>query len=294
MLRLIRIVCLMLLLAGCSARLDDTGMASPLLFSETEIQNAPTIYVMAPGALTSVSFFEPATRFLSPDGAFVYYRLPGLDGLSLDHQVDVERAAETVASFLADYPEKRIRLIGYSLGGAILISAASKLHHDDIKVAAISPAVENGGGYRTALRSAVDLVAASLRAGSLSRAKIWREYYATLLFGRKGLGRETAKRRAEEIWRQEAARIVIPEGAMPDAHSKGLRNWSLPEGFSVGNARIRFYVGAEDPVFSPTQTKEFAEKVGVENIMTYEDHGHILPISNPKIYEDVIRFFDDG
>lgn len=264
-----------------------------MLYSGSELDAASAIYVMVPGALTPVSFFDPAKRIVEEGAATIFYRLPGLDGLPLDHQVEVESAADNIAGLLNAYPDKPIKLIGYSLGGAILISTASRLQHKNVKVAAISTAVEHGGGYETTLRAMADLTGAAIRAASFDRRQVWREYYRTLLFGRAGLKDKDRRQQADEIWRQEKTRIVYPEGDMPDAHSKNLRRWSLPEGYAAPSARIRIYAGAEDPVFSTAQTHKFADKIGAERVVIYEGHGHLLPISKPDVYDDVAAFFED-
>ncbi len=54
---------------------------------------------------------------------------------------------------------------------------------------------------------------------------------------------------------------------------------------------VVFFIGTEDPVFSAKQTVALAEKVGVEQIRRYENGGHLLFLTHPEVFDDILDFF---
>lgn len=284
-----------LLLAACAAapaRLQHTE--TPLLFDASEVARADTLAFFIPGALSPVSIFDGAKAWRDRYGyALVYYRLPGLDGLALDHTLEIQAAANTIAGFAERYPEKRIRIVGYSTGGPIGILAAGQLD-GDVRVAAISTAVERAGGISTRLRAAADIAAAGIRAGSLDREKVWLEYYRTLLFGRAGLSDADLRPVMSRLVETEKERIVLPRPALSKAHTSDLSNWSVPEDFRIDPDRVRFFVGKEDPVFSTAQVSRFSDRLGGIEIKTYPKDGHILFLTRPSVFDDIAGFFEAG
>lgn len=267
---------------------------SPLRYDAREIDAASEIVVFIPGALASVEIFAPAIELKAPGQAFVYYRFPGLDGLPLDHDLVIDHAAQRIAEFTNAQSAERVRLLGYSTGGAIALIATQYVDAADAKVAALSPAVPKAGGFATTFRGAIDIAAASARAGSLDRGEVWREYYRTLLFGRAGLSDPALAERIDQIARSQADNIVIPERDLSRAHTEDLSDWKPPSGFSVNPDEVAFFVGTEDPVFSMRQTRKFADAIGVGTIVEYPDGGHLLFLTHPEVFEDIFAFFNGG
>ena len=269
------------------------GSQSPLMFNHDEVQQTDTIVILIPGALAPIEMFAPTNAWRKCGYALAYYRFPGLDGLPLDHKLGIENAARQIADFANQYPGKRIRLIGYSTGGPIVILASQEIRSDDVKVAAMSSAVPKAGGFTTAMRGAYDVLAAAIRARSLNRKDIWLEYYRTLLFGRKGLTSPDLADALDHFVEQEKDNIIVPDSLLSYSHSGDLRNWILPDGFHADSENVRFFVGAEDPVFSIEQTREFAEAIGVSMIQEYPSSGHLLFLTMPEVFDDIYSFFEN-
>ncbi len=282
-------------IVGCaSQRLPVNGAESPLLFDPAEVENSDAIAVFIPGALAPIDIFSPAKAWRVSGYALVYYRFPGLDGLPLDHELSIDGAAEEIAQFANRYPQKPIRLLGYSTGGPIAILASQRISGDDVKVAALSPAPPKAGGFWTAWRSSYDVIAASIRAGSTRREKVWREYYRTLLFGRAGLKNPGLADRIDQLAEQQREKIVIPERDMNRAHTRDIRRWTVPGDLYIDREKVTFYIGAEDPVFSVKQIWEFAESIGVTRVIEYPKGGHLLFITHPEVFNDVLSFFGES
>jgi pimeloyl-ACP methyl ester carboxylesterase len=282
----------MLMCAACSAEKSSfRGAQSPLAYDVAAVSRADRIAILIPGALASVDIFAPAQKWKASGYAIVTYRFPGMDGLPLDHRLGIEDAAAQIAAFTAGHPGKAYRLLGYSTGGPIAISAAGRIA-GDVKVAAMSSAVERAGGTATALRSSFDVLAAAARAGSVDREVVWLEYYRTLLFGRAGLKNPDLRAQASTIVAKERSRIVIPEGELLAAHSEDLRGWRLPPAPRLPADRLRFFIGQEDPVFSDAQTAAFARAFGAPGIARYPAQGHLLFLTRPEVFDDVLAFFE--
>ncbi|MCP5072910.1 MAG: alpha/beta hydrolase [Rhodobacteraceae bacterium] len=291
--RSLPIVLLCATLIGCTgSNLPTHGSQSPLKYELQKVEKADTLVFLVPGALASVKIFGAEEVWQKNGSAIVQYRFPGLDGLPLDHALDIDSAAGTISRFANRYPNKKFRLAGYSTGGPIAITAASRIKSNDVKVAAISTAVEFGGGLETQSRGAFDVVNAAFRAGTLQKDEIWYEYYRILLFGRSTLDNPKLAEKSSTIVRQEKKRLVVPDSRISKAHTSALRSWQLPAAFDIPNVKIQFFVGLEDPVFSRRQTLAFARKVGASKISGYRDQGHLIFLTNPGVFKDVRAFFD--
>ena len=281
-------------MAGCALKpLPVKGAESPLVFDPAEVETSEAIVVFIPGALASIEIFSPAKAWGASGYALVHYRFPGLDGLPLDHELAIDSAAEEIAQFADRYPHKPIRLLGYSTGGPIAILASQIIQADDVKVAALSPAPSKAGGIETVLRSSRDILAASIRAGSFRRDKVWMEHYRTLLFGRAGLKCPDLADRIDQIADQERENIVIPERDISRAHTRDIRNWTVPDDLHIDPETVSFYIGTEDPVFSVKQIRKFAESIGVTRIKEYPRGGHLLFLTHPEVFDDVLSFFGE-
>jgi pimeloyl-ACP methyl ester carboxylesterase len=291
-LRYLVLICLALL-AGCtSGQPRFAGVQSPLLYDPAQVERADKVAILIPGALASVGIFAPAQAWQDEGYALVYYRYPGLDGLPLDHDLGIENAARQIAEFTLGYPGKHFRLLGYSTGGPIAILAAEQIG-GDVRVAAMSTAVERGGGLRTTARGGFDLLGAVLATGSLSRSKLWRQYYRILLFGRKGLRDPALVARADAIIGPDDGGITAPPPDMPRAHTGDLRRWTLDGTPTLPADRIRFFIGLEDALFSTGQTRRFARQFGDVTILGYPRQGHLLFETYPQVFDDVLAFFEE-
>ncbi len=280
-------------LIGCSATTRaNNSPVDPLIYDENAVEQAETIAILIPGALAGRDIFVETEEWLkNPGYAIAFYRFPGLDGLALDHDLRIDAAAKHIAIFANRYPDKKIRILGFSTGGPIAIVAASQIQAD-VKVAAMSSAVERGGGTASALRSSVDIAMAALQAKSFKLENVWPSYYRTLLFGRKGLEDPQKGAEIDRLVALKKDDLVLPKEGIADAHTNDLRNWRLPDGLPLDPARLEFFVGGEDPVFSIQQTRSFAAKLGDPIIHSYPDQGHLLFLTQPSVFKDILAFFE--
>jgi len=280
-------------LMSCGTTNDGfTSHEDPFVFDKAEVERASAIAIMIPGALAPIDIFSPTKQWKNQGYALAFYRFPGLDGLPLDHNLGIQAAADNIAAFANGFPNKKVRLLGYSTGGPIAILAGEDIK-GDVKVAAMSSAVELAGGAATTVRATYDIVAAAARAKSLRRDRIWHEYYRTLLYGRKGLKDPSLVNLANQIAEAEKANIIVPDGDMPRAHSGDLQRWRLNNRPRLPERQLRFFIGLEDPVFSTDQTRKFARAFGHPEIRKYPHQGHLLFLTQPDIFDDILDFFNE-
>lgn len=289
-------VLLCLLTAGCAP--NDTPMQDqkdPILYSSAEIARADKLVIFVPGSLTSVTMFDPADGWSSGGFADAYYRFPGLDGMPVT-PLDIEGSAAHIAAFANRYPDKEVALVGYSSGAAIAILAATQIAGDRVvPVAAISPAVERGGGMPTLARGASDIVRSAARAKSLDPLDVWIEYWQILLWGRNAPPIPEFRERVIETARIQRGERDLgpPETRLAQSHARTLRSWQLPENLDLDHVRLRIYVGLEDPVFSTNQTLRFAHQLGVKQIYGYPGEGHLLYLTQTDVFETAHRFAEE-
>ncbi|MGL5009162.1 MAG: alpha/beta fold hydrolase [Paracoccaceae bacterium] len=288
-----RILLCLIFLAACAPDPSRfSGAESPLLYDPAAVARAETIAIFIPGALASNSIFTPADPWQDRGYALVYYRFPGLDGLPFDHALGIEDAAARIAAFASTYPDKRFRLLGYSTGAPIAIRAAEQMQ-GDVRVAAMSSAVEFGGGLQTTLQASSDLVAAVLTTGSLDRRKIWRAYYRTLLYGRNASDDPDLMASADEIIGDNETGITLPPDGLPRAHTANLRQWTLNRAPRLPAHQLRFFVGLEDSLFSTSQTQAFASNFGDVKIIAYPRNGHLLFETSGRVFDDIFVYFEE-
>lgn len=293
MARMIVFLSLFFLYGGCSTETNAPSPASnPIYFDKQKVESSKKIAVFVPGALSPIEMFSAVRTWEKRGYALAFYRFPGMNGMALDHQLNIEDASGRIAEFANLYPSKSIYLVGYSTGGPIAIRAAGKIERH-VKVAAISSAVEHGGGVRTTLNAAYDFTSAFIRSKSFDRSEIAVEYFRTLLFGRKGLSDPSTYARSSRIVERVREHIYVPPKGMVAAHTTDLRRWKIPSAASLNGENLKFFIGLDDPIFRPRQIYSFAQEFEGAKVHEYPGHGHLLYFTHPAVFEDVLSFFEE-
>ncbi len=269
-----------------------TTNAQHLIYDPSALAAARVIAVMVPGALSRISMFDAAAVWASRGYGLAHYRFPGLDGRDVSPPLSIRQAADEITSLAAAYPDKPIRLLGFSTGGPVVLTAGARLE-GDVRIALMASAVEQGGGALTFARGMRDLAQAAARVRSVSLRPLWLEYYQVLLFGRQVWHDASLAARAREIIAVRRDKIVFPQGGLPQAHTRDLRRWQFPRGASFDPRRVRLFWGSADPVFSRRQQYGLAKALGGAPVTEYKDQGHLLFASHPEVFEDIYAFFED-
>lgn len=268
-----------------------TTEVQDLSYDAGVLSTARVIAVLIPGALSPGDIFAPVSRWQEAGYGLATYRFPGLDGRALSPPLKIEKAAADIAALADAYADTPFRLLGFSTGAPIAVSAAQRMRND-VRVAGLSPAVELGGGAETALRSTRLILCAAWRIKSMRLRAVWLEYYKLLLFGTPVLSDASRSARAAQIIKARADRIVWPEGGLPKAHMADLRRWRLAKDTVFEQGQIRFFHGLEDPVFSPQQVAQFARQIGGVPVTGYPGQGHLMFASHLPVFDDIFDFFE--
>ncbi len=284
---------LLALLVSCGPALPVRGAKDPMLYNAKKVAASDVVVIFVPGAVTSGDVYWRAFDWRDKHTALTFYRLPGFDGLPMDHKISIEAAANRVAAFADQYPDKEIRIVGYSLGGTVALLAAARTKAPNVKVAAIAPAPERAGGLQTVMHGALDASLSVIRARSLNRTKIWREYFEIMLHGRRRVIREQKAKEIDDFMTENEEHIVAPSQDIVRAHTQDLRHWTLSGEYDLTGARAAIFVGLEDPMFSTMQTRRFAAKLGVTRLYGYPGDGHLLLITRPEIFDQIRAFFEE-
>lgn len=285
------LVCL--LIVGC-APYDDPpqDLPDPILHRPEDVARADRLVIFVPGSLTSVVMYDAADGWSGGGFAAAYYRYPGLDGMPVT-PLDIDGSAAQIAAFANRYPDKDVALVGYSSGAAIAILAAAQIQGDRVvPVAAISPAVERGGGMPTLARGASDIVRSAARAQSLDPLDVWVEYWQILLRGREAPPLPAFRERVLETARIHRGDRDLgpPDPRLARSHARHLSRWELPGDLDLEHVRVRIYAGLEDPVFSTAQTLRFTKQLGETQIYGYPGEGHLLYLTQPDVFETARLF----
>lgn len=283
-----------LVLGGClGIPVSDQSTQDPLVYDAAKLVRAEKIAIFIPGVLSSVNIFEDTAFWEDAGYARVFYRYPGLDDLALDHRLTPEAAAARVAAFANRHPDKRIALVGYSTGGPVALIAAPQIENPGrLHIAAMSTAVEYGGGVPTALRGLRDIIRAIAATGSLSRGPVWERFWAGLLYGPDAFDDPAfADRLARDIAEGEKIYVKL-DPVLALSHTLALPNWELPDDLDLGEIPVAFFVGLNDQVFSTAQTLAFADQVGDVPVFGYPEQGHLLFFTRPDVYRDILRFVE--
>ena len=292
--RAVLLICVFWFAVGCGVPLTTQSAVNPLKYDARAVAQAERIAIFIPGALSSVDIFSESARWEAQGYARAFYRYPGLDGLANDHIVSPRVVADTIAAFANDFPEKGIALIGYSTGGPIALLAAPDISQGrSVHVAAISTAVEYGGGLQTVGRGIIDIARAMIATGSLARQVVWKRFWAGLLYGPDALDDPAFADRLERDIVAGEKIIVRLDPAVALAHTLGLPGFALPDDLDLSGIPVAFFVGLNDRVFSLEQTRKFSQKVGDVTIYGYREQGHLLFFTRPDVFADMRAFIED-
>lgn len=248
--------------------------------------------VVIPGALASVGIYEPVLDWNIPDGAVLAYRFPGLDGLELDHRLDIAAAGELIADAMDSLGVKEVDLIGFSTGGPVAMEAAARMRTEKVSVALISSAGPFPSGVEASVKGFFDVVEALVRAHGRSMEDAWLENYRTLLFGREHFARLGQAERSRTLAEKQRGNLRTPSTRLTLAHTSSLMTWALPRGDGLERARVGIFHGEKDSVFSLAETERLAARIHADQIDVYPGQGHLLFVTAPTLWDDIRRFFD--
>lgn len=248
--------------------------------------------VVVPGAMASVGMYEPVLDWDIPDGSVLAYRFPGLDGLDLDHKLDISEAGRLIAESMENLGVAEVYLIGFSTGGPVALEAARHLRTPEVSVALISSAGPFPSGVNASVQGFFDVLEAMIRAQGRSMEDAWLENYRTLLFGRNHFEQGERAEQSRALAERQRGALLVPRVRMTMAHTGDLMTWGLTRRDpALARARIGVFHGAEDSVFPLNQTRRFAGRIPADGIKVYEGQGHLLFITAPTLWTDVRRFF---
>ena len=288
------IIFLMFWVSSCGLPTAQSGAQDPLLYDADEVAQAEKIAILIPGVLASVNIFDATQSWVDEGYARVLYRFPGLDDLDADHIIHPATMAVRVADFANAYPDKDIALVGYSTGGPVALMAAPDITKGrSVRVAAMSTAVENGGGFETLFRGLGDVLNALVSAGSVDRHKVWERFWASNLYGPDALEDPAFEERISRDIAEGKKIIVKLDPIVALAHAIGLPSFVLPNDLDLSDIPVAFFVGLNDPVFSTRQTYDFSQEIGDVTIYGYPEQGHLLFFTHPHVFEDVRAFLED-
>jgi pimeloyl-ACP methyl ester carboxylesterase len=283
-----------LLFAACACGVAPEGSSVVVPVPPQEgpvVAEAGTLVVFIPGAFSPTAFYDGARAAFGGSVTQHVVALPGLDGRPTEPALDLGREGAALAGLVARSEARRVALVGHSMGAAIALETAARVPNGiAVDLVLINPMVADGGGVPTLLAGGRGLVGAALRSGTLSLTEMWASYWTDLYFGRDGAG--SAAR--ERVIRENANLIVFPDRALREAQAEAVQGWSVPEGATRRADRVGVFVGGADPVFAPRQTDRLLESLGPAQVVVYPGGGHLLPVSEARLWEDVVRFLGAG
>ncbi|MGI3170349.1 alpha/beta fold hydrolase [Pseudooceanicola sp. C21-150M6] len=284
------LVCLVL--AACSALPPpDEAAETPLLHDGRAVKGVKEAVVVIPGALSSVGVYDAVFDWTLPHGTFIAYRYPGVDGLPLDHRIDIEGSGEIIAEALNRLGIPKVHLIGYSTGGPIALEAARRMKAPDVDVALLSTASDAPAALIATAEGVVDMLKAMIRqhGGGVDETLI--ENYRTLLYGRKHFTEAELAERSRQLAALQRGHIVKPPNKMTLAHTSDLMTWVLKRPEELKGVHIGFFHGTEDSIFSEARTKRFAARIHADEFHSYPGQGHLLFVTDPGLWDDIRTFF---
>ena len=291
-LRFLSVLPIAVALAACSSlpTPQEKGVM-PLVHDGRAEKGIKRAVVVIPGALASVGIYEPMLDWDVPDGAILGYRFPGIDGLKLDHKMDISEAGRLIADAMKGLEVDEVYLVGLSTGGPVALEAARRLGSKEVAVALISSAGPFPAGIRASVDGFFDVVKALVRSHGNSMEEAWLENYRTLLFGRNHFAEKDKARRSKSLAEVQRGHLQTPTPALTMAHTADLMTWGLPRDPGLSQARVALFHGAEDTVFPIAQTRRFARRIPADAIYVYPGQGHLLFVTADSLWSDIYDFF---
>ncbi|MBY5974025.1 alpha/beta hydrolase [Ferrimonas balearica] len=271
----------------------DRAGTFPLLQDGNARSGVKRAIVAIPGAFASANIFAPVLDWQVPDSTVIVYRFPDMDGLPLDHRVQIDGSAQLIADYVNDLGAQEVYLLGYSTGGPIAIETAQRIEAPEVSLALISTAGPAPAGILSSMRSGVEVLRAMLRTGSLRPRDAWTENYRTLLYGDEGLNDPTRAR--DSAARAEAQRenMSTPSLRRTFAHTLSLMFWTLDRPGVLADAHVRLFHGDADTVFTPAMARRLASRLPADQITYYQGQGHLLFVTSRRLFDDIHSFFFD-
>lgn len=247
--------------------------------------------VLVPGAMASIQLFAPVMSWDVPDSTVMAYRFPGVDGLELNHRIDIVDSGALIARSLNALKVEEVYLIGYSTGGPIALETARRLDADKVQIALISSASDAPSASLASIKGALDVAKALFRAKKPGLDETLVENYRTLLYGRRHFSSEERAEQSRRLAALQRGQITTPPKKMTMAHTADLLTWYLEDPEDVADLRIGFFHGSEDSVFSERITRRYAKRLQADGFHSYEGQGHLLFVTEPHLFDDVRAFF---
>ena len=290
--RFLILLLLPLALADCSFLPPPQKVdATPLVHDGRAEPGVEKAVVLIPGALASIELFAPVLDWDVPDSTVMAYRFPGLDGLKLDHRIDIVDSAALLAGHLNALGVKHVNLIGYSTGGPIALETARRIKGADVQVALLSSASDTPGAAIAAVRGAVDVAKSFVRSKLGGEDQALLENYRTMLYGRRHYSEAELAERSRRLAALQRGQIEAPPPRMTLAHTSDLMTWNIGDPSDLHDVRIGVFHGSEDSVFSEARTWRYAKRLHAETFRSYQDQGHLLFVTDPRIWDDIRDFF---
>lgn len=287
------LVPLLLALAACSTLPPPQKVpgVAPVVHDGQARPGVDTAIVLIPGAMASIELFAPVLDWDVPNSTVMAYRFPGLDGLALNHRVDIVDSGALLAEHLNRLGVKHVDLIGYSTGGPIALEAARRIKGAEVQVALLSSASDTPAAVIAAARGAVDVTRSFLRSKFGGEDDALLENYRTLLFGRRHYSEAELAERSRQLAALQRGHIEAPPPRMTLAHTSDLMSWTAGDPSDLYDVRIGVFHGSEDSIFSEGRTWRFAKRLHAETYRSYQGQGHLLFVTEPRIWEDIRDFF---
>lgn len=295
-LRLLLAVVVAFAAAACAGPMATAPLSGedPLVVRPADPAPTRRLVLFMPGVLNSVEIFSPTEAWRADGDGLVLHRLPGMDGLALDHRIEVDAAADRLAAAAASFPDAEIGLVGYSAGAPIVLAAAERLRARAPRVVLINATLGFPQTTLAPLRSAADVLRIAVRERTFDADAVWRAYYPVLLFGRDG-GADPA--RADDIERIRAdrrAEITTPSVALLSAHAGDIAWRRVRPTPALEGVEILFLHGEDDPVVSPRSAEAYAARAPDAHFVGFEGQGHLLFLTEPRLWDVARAFFDGG
>jgi len=284
---------LLLALAACSNLPPPQKVegVNPVVHDGRAEPGVGTAIVLIPGAMASIELFAPVLDWNVPDSTVMAYRFPGVDGLELNHRVDIVDSGALIARHLNRIKPERVFLIGYSTGGAIALETARRIEGAEVQIALLSTASDSPSAAIASARGAVDVVKALFRRKKSGLDETWLENYRTLLYGRRHFSEAELAEQSRRLAALQRGYVSAPPYEMTLAHTTDLMTWYLEAPEELHDLRIGFFHGSEDSVFSEAMTWRYAKRLQAETFRSYQGQGHLLFVTEPRIWDDIRDFF---